>query len=86
MGATTYIGNTQYTDKFLFSVGLSINCLFYTDMFQRTQDKPSVLVTSPGSPEMAAPVRHRTTQPTRLNPANQNVGGRLQVIILTYSL
>lgn len=49
-------------------------------MYQRSQDKPSVLVTSPGSPEMIAPVRHTRTAPhSRLAPTNSNVGGRLQV-------
>lgn len=65
-------------------MGLSIHVtLIYAsvDMYQRTQDKPSVLVTSPGSPEIMAPVRHRV-QHARLAPANPNVGGRLQVFFL----
>ncbi|XP_069676281.1 regulating synaptic membrane exocytosis protein 2 isoform X15 [Periplaneta americana] len=43
------------------------------------RDKPSVLVTSPGSPDLHIPAR--SARPPRLgsSPTNSNVGGRLQV-------
>ncbi|PSN47725.1 hypothetical protein C0J52_04592 [Blattella germanica] len=42
------------------------------------RDKPSVLVTSPGSPDLHIP--SRSARPPRLgsSPTNSNVGGRLQ--------
>ena len=53
---------------------------FFPDVFDSgRRDKPSVLVTSPGSPELHIP--HRSARPPRLgsSPTISNVGGRLQV-------
>jgi len=49
------------------------------------RDKPSVLVTSPGSPDLHIPAR--SARPPRLgsSPTNSNVGGRLQVSITNKS-
>ncbi|XP_068086466.1 regulating synaptic membrane exocytosis protein 2 [Anabrus simplex] len=51
----------------------------HKDVYDGRRDKPSVLVTSPGSPDLHVP--SRSARPPRLGstPANSNVGGRLQV-------
>ncbi|XP_021924276.1 regulating synaptic membrane exocytosis protein 2-like isoform X3 [Zootermopsis nevadensis] len=43
------------------------------------RDKPSVLVTSPGSPDFHIPVRSACPPRLGSSPTNSNVGGRLQV-------
>jgi hypothetical protein len=55
---------------------------FFPDVYDSgRRDKPSVLVTSPGSPELNIP--HRSARPPRLgsSPTISNVGGRLQVSV-----
>jgi hypothetical protein len=56
-------------------------CVFFIpDVYDSgRRDKPSVLVTSPGSPDFHIPAR--AARPPRLgsSPTNSNVGGRLQV-------
>ncbi|XP_049802684.1 regulating synaptic membrane exocytosis protein 2 [Schistocerca nitens] len=51
----------------------------HKDLYDSRRDKPSVLVTSPGSPELHMP--SRSSRPPRLGmtTVNPNVGGRLQV-------
>jgi hypothetical protein len=59
----------------------NVFCIFFfSDVYDSgRRDKPSVLVTSPGSPELHIP--HRSARPPRLgsSPTISNVGGRLQV-------
>ncbi|XP_063224160.1 regulating synaptic membrane exocytosis protein 2 [Bacillus rossius redtenbacheri] len=51
----------------------------HKDVYDGRRDKPSVLVTSPGSPDLRVP--SRSGRPPRLgvSPTNSNVGGRIQV-------
>nr|CAD7439312.1 unnamed protein product [Timema bartmani] len=51
----------------------------HKDVYEGRRDKPSVLVTSPGSPDLHMP--SRSSRPPRLgvSPTNSNVGGRMQI-------
>lgn len=48
--------------------------MYFAELYDVRRDKPSVLVTSPGSPDINARGRHQ-----RHPAGDPNVGGRLQV-------
>lgn len=59
-------------EPIIFVLNKSVNCV--SGPYDGRKDKPSVLVTSPGSPELHSSSRHRIP-----HAVNSGVGGRIQV-------